>query len=143
MPGWTTAAVTAQVRVVWSAMIATRVAVAPNGGPSCTLTADSTPGRSTWSRSVVVPAAAREVNRVHPASPPIANAVVEASQFTAERPRTGVTVTATTTAHIPARASAGPQAALFTANNTGAAATAMTAACHPDSPKKCPMRALE
>ena len=72
MPGWTTAAVTAQVRVEWFWMMATRVICGPCGGPSCTWMPWSTPGRSGVSRSSAFPAVAAARKDVQPRSPPAA-----------------------------------------------------------------------
>ena len=87
--------------------------------------------------------AARERNRVHPVSAPTANATLVAAQFVADRPRTGVTVTTVTRTQARANPAAGTHAAALTATNTGIRDRATTASCHPDRPKKCPIRARE
>ena len=71
------------------------------------------------------------------------HATLVAAQFVAERPRTGVTVTTTTKAQTRANPAAGTQAAALTETNTGIRDRATTASCHPDRPKKCPIRARE
>jgi len=129
--------------VVWSCTTATRLPAGPWGGPSWISTPASTPGRSLTCSSVAAPAAARERNRVHPVRVPIANATLVAAQFVAERPRTGVIVTTTTRAQARANPAAGTQAPALTATNTGIRDRVTTASCHPDRPKKCPIRARE
>src|SRR5665647_2871696 len=76
MPGWTIAAVAAQVRATWFWIRATRAAFRPTGGPSWISMPVSDPGRSTPPRSSACPREAWERNRVQPASPPIAKAVL-------------------------------------------------------------------
>ena len=143
MPGCTTAAVTAQVRVVWSWTTATRLPVGPCGGPSWISTPANTPGRSGTCRSAGAPTAARERNRVQPVRLPTANASAVAAQFVAERPRTGVTVTTTTSPQASANTAAGSHDPAFTDTKTGIRDRATTVSCHPDRPKKCPIRARE
>ena len=67
-PEWVIAAVTAHVWAAWSWMIATLACDGPDGGPSWITTPDSTPGRSTSARSLVLPTLARDRNRDQPES---------------------------------------------------------------------------
>ena len=61
----------------------------------------------------------------------------------AERPRTGVTTSTTSTAHASRLAAAAAQAPALAFHSVGRAPRATRASCHPVSPKKCPIRALE
>ena len=139
IPGWTTAAVTAHVFAAWSWMSATRARACPCGGPSWIWTPASTPGRSAAARSCAFPVAAALVNRVHPVRAPTANTVEAASHPVADRPRTGATVTTSTSAHAAVNSRAGRHAPCWTAQNTGITLTARTASCHPDRPKNQPI----
>ena len=69
------AAVAAQVRVAWFWMIAIREPDNPVGGPSWISTPVNDPGRSTSSGSSACPREARDRNRSHPLTPPMAKAI--------------------------------------------------------------------
>ena len=143
MPGWVTDAVSAHVRQRWSWMIAALVNVAPRGGPSWIRTPCSTPGRSGSASESASPVEAFDRNRVQPARPPTANDREAKTQPTADRPRTGVTVTSTMNAHSSVKRATDAHAACCIAQAIGRNVSATVASCHPDRPKNHPIRALE
>ena len=106
IPGWVTRAVTAQVRAVWCWMTATRVWVGPCGGPSCTSTADNTPGRSAASRSSTRPCDALLRQLLQRSVVPIRWRVAARNHPVADRPRTGTTTTTATSSQTPNAAKA-------------------------------------
>ena len=140
IPGCTSRAVTAHRRPGCCWITATRRRSGPWGGPSCTTTPASTPGRSGTSGWPGRPAAARLRHDDQPVTRPSANTAVAASQPAAVRPRTGTTTSTANPTQPHPQPAAAVQAARLIAVNTGSDATASSTTCPPRNPKNHPTR---